>query len=168
VRGRAEIGFWQFLRSGDFIEALAVNWQAAILQLASLILFSRFFYQLGAPHSRNPRRPARRHRWRRFGWVYRNSLSLAFPTLFVATLIVHVVYGAAAYDQQRLLAGQAPLSPAEFLLSAKFWSSTFQTWQAEYLVIALYVVLSVFLRQKDSPESKPVEAGDQSTGEVNK
>jgi hypothetical protein len=43
-----------------------------------------------------------------------------------------------------------------------------QTWQAEYLAIAVFVVLSIFLRQQDSAESKPVESRDQTTGEANK
>jgi hypothetical protein len=54
------------------------------------------------------------------------------------------------------------------LISAKFWSSILQTWQAEYLAIALFVLLSVFLRQQDSAESKPVESSDATTGEANK
>jgi hypothetical protein len=55
-----------------------------------------------------------------------------------------------------------------FLLSAKFWSTTLQTWQAEYLVIAIYVVLTIFLRQEGSSESKPVESRNATPGEANK
>ena len=76
--------------------------------------------------------------------------------------------GVSAYNDVRALAGQQPISIMTFLISARFWSVTLQTWQAEYLVIAFYVVFSVFLRQEDSPESKPVEAGHEVTGEANK
>ena len=109
-------------------------------------------------------------RWNadRFGWFYRNSLSLAFLLLFVFSLALHVVFGTYAYNEERSLAGQPPISIAAFPLSAKFWSITLQTWQAEYLVIALYVVLTIFLRQQDSPESKPVESSNETTGEANK
>ena len=81
---------------------------------------------------------------------------------------MHVVFGAEAYNEERALAGQPPISIAAFLLSAKFWSSTLQTWQAEYLAIAIFVVLSIFLRQQDSAESKPVESSNETTGEANK
>ena len=154
-----------------FLEGLASNWQAAVLQLGSLIVFSSFLYQRGAPHSRDPRKaPREQERWNadRFGWFYRNSLSLAFLLLFLLSLALHVVFGTYAYNEERSLAGQPPISIAAFPLSAKFWSVTLQTWQAEYLVIALYVVLTIFLRQQDSPESKPVESSNATTGEANK
>lgn len=87
--------------------------------------------------------------------------------LFVLSLALHVVFGTNAYNEARALIGQPPFSIAAFLLSAKFWSSTLQTWQALYLAIALFVVLSIFLRQQDSAESKPVESRNQTTGEAN-
>jgi len=88
--------------------------------------------------------------------------------LLMLTLALHIIVGSNAYNEERALVKQAPISIAAFLLSAKFWSTTLQTWQAEYLVIAIYVVLSIFLRQQDSAESKPVESSDKSTGEANK
>lgn len=69
--------------------------------------------------------------------------------------------------QDRALMAQAPISIWAFLLSAKFWSSILQTWQAEYLAIAVFVLLSIFLREQDSAESKPIESTDESTGEAN-
>jgi Domain of unknown function (DUF6766) len=59
AHGAPSIGYWRYLSSGTFLEGLASNWQAAVLQLASLIVFSRFLYQRGAPHSRNPRKARR-------------------------------------------------------------------------------------------------------------
>jgi protein-S-isoprenylcysteine O-methyltransferase Ste14 len=171
AHGQPAIGYWHFLLTGAFLEGLASNWQAAVLQLGSLIVFSSFLYQRGAPHSRDPRKAQRkqsRRKANRFTWVYRNSLFLAFLLLFVFSLALHVVFGASAYNEERALAGQLPISIAAFLLSAKFWSTTLQTWQAEYLVIALYVVLTIFLRQQDSPESKRVESSNQTTGGVYK
>lgn len=169
--GRAAVGYRQFLATGTFLEGLASNWQAAVLQLGSLILFSSFLYQRGAPHSRDPRvakRKQRRRKAGRFIWFYSHSLFLAFLLLFVLALALHIVFGAHAYNEERSLASQPPISTAAFLLSAKFWSTTLQTWQAEYLAIALYVVLTIFLRQQGSPESKPVESRNETTGEANK
>jgi len=168
--GRAAVGYRRYLSSGTFLEGLASNWQAAVLQLGSLILFSSFLYQRGSPHSRDPRKAKLKDRKRQAGgfvWFYRNSLFLAFLLLFALALALHLVVGAEAYNEERGLAGQSPISITAFLLSAKFWSTTLQTWQAEYLVIVIYLVLSVFLRQQDSAESKPVESSNETTGEAN-
>jgi hypothetical protein len=169
--GRAPVDYGHYVTSGTFLEGLASNWQAAVLQLGSLILFSGFLYQRGSPHSRDPRKAKPKDRKRQAGgfiWFYRNSLFLAFLLLFVLALALHVGVGAAAYNEDRSLVGQSPISVTAFLLSAKFWSTTLQTWQAEYLVIVIYLVFSVFLRQQDSAESKPVESSNETTGEANK
>jgi hypothetical protein len=171
AHGRAVIGYWRNLSSGTFLAGLATNWQAAFLQLASLIVFSGFLYQRGAPHSRNPFKAKSRQKQReeagRFTWLYRHSLFLAFLLLFVLTLALDVAVGTKAYNEERALAGQPLISLAAFLGSAKFWSSIMQTWQAEYLAIAVFVVLSIFLRQQGSAESKPVGSSDKTTGEAN-
>jgi hypothetical protein len=170
AHGQAPLGYWHFLSTSAFLEGLASNWQAAVLQLGSLVLFSSFLYQRGAPHSLDPGRAKLEERWRwagRFTWFNRHSLVLAFLLLFVLSLALHVVFGAKAYNEERSLTGQSPFSVGAFVLSAKFWTTTLQTWQAEYLAIALYVVLTIFLRQQDSPESKPVESSNETTGEAN-
>lgn len=166
------VGLWPYLSSSTFIEGLAVNWQAAILQLASLIVFSSFLYQRGSPHSRKPdkhKNPERRSRLGSYvpGWLRRNSLFVVFAALFVATFAVHAISGAFANDTERALMGEVPVAFGAYLISSKFWWENFQTWQAEYLVIALYLVLSIFLRQEGSAESKSPDASDQETGEHN-
>ena len=172
AHGHPPISYWDNLVSGSFLESLAVNWQAAILQLGSLILLSAFLYQRGAAHSRDPLRRSdheqQRERARRFRWLYRNSLFLAFLLLFFITLVLHIVFGAGAYNQERAFNRLPPVSIPRYLVSASFWSSTLSTWQAEYLAIAVYIILSVFLRQAGSAESKPVEAGHDTTGEANR
>ncbi len=169
AHGQAEMSYWHNLSTGAFLEGLATNWQAAFLQLASLIAFSGFLYQRGAPHSRDPLKPKDRRKrdeeGARFSWLYRNSLFLAFVLLFFLSLVLDVV--SPAYNEERGLTNQPPIHVPEFLISAKFWSSTLQTWQAEYLATALFVLLSVFLRQQDSAESKPVESSDATTGAAN-
>ena len=131
AHGQSLISYWHNLSTGTFLEGLASNWQAAFLQLASLIVFSSFLYQRGAPHSRDPRKAKseqnRREEADRFTWPYRNLLFLAFVLLFVFSLTLHIVFGTNAYNEERALVGQPPISIAAFLLSAKFWSSTLQT-----------------------------------------
>lgn len=171
AHGKTLIGYWHNLGSSSFLEGLASNWQAAFLQLATLIVFSGIFYQRGAPHSRDPDKRKNKNKKHeqagRFSWLYRHSLSAVFVLLFALSLSLHALFGASAYNVQRALAGQSPISFGAFLLSAQFWSSNLQTWQAEYLTIALFVVFSVFLRQQDSAESKPLESSDESTGKSN-
>ncbi len=85
----------------------------------------------------------------------------------LSSLRLHVVFGAGAYIEERVLAGLPTISIAAFRFTARFWSSTLQTWQAESPAIALFVVCSLFLCQQDSAESKPLESNDETTGEVN-
>lgn len=171
AHGQAAIGYWNSLQSSRYLQELASNWQAAFLQLASLILFSGFLYQRGAPHSRDPDKvhDARKKRAEeaRFPWLYRHSMSVAFVALFGLTFGLHAVSGYFAWNEHRALLHLPTLSLAGFLVSARFWSSTLETWQAEYLTIALFIVLSVFLHEQDSAESKPVDAGEHETGKAN-
>lgn len=173
LHGLGKIGYWEYVRTGTFLQGVFSNWQAAILQLGSLIVFGVYLHQRGAPHSRRSVQfghPERKEK--RFppgdAWIRRNSLSLVFFGLFLVAFCFHLLSGAAAYNQTRAYSHQPPLSIAAFSVSAKFWFSTFQTWQAEYMAIALYVVLSIFLRQEGSPESKPVESSNRETGNPNK
>ncbi|MEO6798982.1 MAG: DUF6766 family protein [Rhodanobacter sp.] len=171
AHGQAAVDYWKSLLGSSYLEELASNWQAAFLQLASLILFSGFLYQRGAPHSRNPDkvRDTRKKRAEnaRFPWLYRHSMSVAFLSLFALTFVVHTTSGYFAWNEHRALLHLSPLTLRDFLLSAKFWSSTLETWQAEYLTIALFIVFSVFLHEQDSAESKPVEASAKETGKAN-
>ena len=171
AHGRAAVDYWHNLSSSSYLQELASNWQAAFLQLASLILFSGFLYQRGAPHSRNPDKVHDKRRARarnaRFPWLYRHSMSVAFVLLFVLTFVLHAASGYLSWNEQLAMLHRPALSLAGFLASARFWSSTLETWQAEYLTIALFIIFSVFLHEQDSAESKPVDAGDEETGKAN-
>jgi len=204
AHGLPAVGYWRYVRTGNFLEGVFANWQAAILQLGSLIIFGIFLRERGAAHSLKPGEPAKvgksaqpdkpsgswaRHRHpaqafsksqKRSGgnkksssakspsWLYRNSLSIAFVVLFAAAFLLHLFSGVAAYNEHLALSRRAPLSAAQFFVSSKFWFETFQTWEAEYMAIALYIFLTIFLRQEGSPESKPVGSSNRDTGEVNK
>jgi hypothetical protein len=161
----------QYLRTGDFLDAVFSNWQAAVLQLGCLITLGTILHQKGAPHSRKPGGDSAQKDRRQRGnasWLYRNSLSLAFATLFAAAMIGHVIFGDWAFNETNSLIGASPTSIVHYLGTADFWFRTLQTWQAEFVAIAIYVVLSIYLRQEGSPESKPVGASDDESGEANK
>jgi len=187
--GLPQIGYVKFIGSGTFFEAVSSNWQAAVLQLFALITFGMILYQKGAPHSRKPERtrskapagprssetPAVSGGSRKAGsaranapdWLYRNSLGLAFGALFACTFALHVASGTQDYNEQRRLIGQPPVSVGAYLVSPDFWSTTLEVWQAEFFAIAAYMILSIYLRQEGSPESKPVSAPDEATGQAN-
>ncbi len=168
---QAAVGYWQNIASSSYLQELASNWQAAFLQLASLVLFSGFLYQRGAPHSRDPDKVRDKRKERaeaaRFPWLHRHSMSVAFLALFALSFVLHLGSGYFSWNEHRALLRQPPLSLFGFLASARFWSATLETWQAEYLTIALFIVLSVFLHEQDSAESKPTDAAEGETGKAN-
>jgi hypothetical protein len=174
----AEVGYWRYLTTGNFLEGMFANWQAALLQLGALILFAVFLRTRGAAHSIRPEKTAKQQRAaerrksmsrskRARGWVYRNSLSIAFLGLFAVCFALHLLSATSAYNEQRALQHLAPIGVGTFSLSPRFWFLTMQTWEAEFMAIGLYVALSIVLRQEGSPESKPVESRNETTGETN-
>ena len=170
----AEISLAVYLGTGSFLDGIFSNWQAAILQLAVLIAFSSVLRQKGAAHSRKTDFLSHRTLDWKLGpretlneWVYANSLSLAFFTMFVTTFVLHLWLGEWKYNEDRTLRHLPPTSFGSYAGSPDFWFTVFQCWQAEFAGIGIYIVLSIFLRQESSSESKPVGASDEQTGEVN-
>jgi hypothetical protein len=96
--------------------------------------------------------------------VYEHSLSFALLGLFLVSLVLHALGGHAEFNQQQLEHGAAPVSLWSFVTSSEFWFQSMQNWQSEFLAVAALTVLSIFLRQRGSPESKPVAAPHAQTG----
>jgi hypothetical protein len=96
--------------------------------------------------------------------LYEQSLSLAFLLLFLASFVLHAAGSTQAFNEERAAQGDSPLTVLQYLHGAKFWFESFQNWQSEFLAIFAMVVLSIFLRQRGSPESKPVDAPNSQTG----
>jgi hypothetical protein len=104
---------------------------------------------------------------RRGGWqlkVYENSLSIGFMALFAAAFFMHAIGGADAYNEEQGWHGGAPVSVGDFMLTSQFWFQSLQNWQSEFLGLGSMIVLSIFLRQRGSPESKAVDAPHHQTG----
>src|SRR5581483_8978780 len=170
----SEVTLGTYLGTGNFLDGIFSNWQAAILQLAVLISFGSVLRQKGAPHSRkNASTGRRKSSWKLslrptlHGWLYANSLSLAFLVIFFVTFLLHGLFGQWKYNEDQALRHLPPISFSSYSVSSSFWSSVFQCWEAEFFAIGLYIVLSVFLRQENSPESKPVGASNEQTGGAN-
>ena len=104
---------------------------------------------------------------RRGGWVlrvYENSLSIAMLSLFALAFAGHLVTGAHAYNAEQTAHGEPTISTWAYLFRSELWFESLRNWQSEFLAVGCLVVLSVFLRQRGSPESKPVHAPHASTG----
>ena len=181
--GEPALGLPEYLRSGHFWEATAENWESEFLQMAAYVLLTIGLYQKGSSESKDPNRseavdrdprdasgkrlaeaptPVRKGGWRLS--LYEHSLSLAFLALFLLSFGVHAVGGARARNAEELLHGGAPVSVTEYLGSSQFWFEAFQNWQSEFLSLVSMVVLTIWLRQRGSPESKPVDAPNWHTG----
>jgi hypothetical protein len=96
--------------------------------------------------------------------LYQNSLSIALFLLFFASFALHGIGGAKEYNEEQAEHGEPEVSTVEFMKTSEFWFQSFQNWQSEFLSIGVMVVFSIFLRQKGSPESKPVDAAHSDTG----
>ncbi|HYO47412.1 MAG TPA: DUF6766 family protein [Gemmatimonadota bacterium] len=176
------VTYWGYLTSGGFVEATFENWESEFLQMFAYVIFTVFLYQRGSSESKklemrekvdaDPRRvqDKRNAPWpvRRGGSalrLYENSLSLAFLLLFFLSFVLHAAGGAADYNQERELHEDSPITTLQYIGTARFWFESFQNWQSEFLAVAAIVLLSVFLRQRGSPESKPVAAPYHQTGQ---
>jgi hypothetical protein len=95
---------------------------------------------------------------------YEHSLTVVLFALFALSFVLHAEGGARAYGEEQLAHGEPAPSTLEFLGTAQFWFESFQNWQSEFLSVEVLVVLSIFLRQRGSPESKPVAAPHAETG----
>jgi hypothetical protein len=181
AHGEERVSFASYLRTGHFGEATFENWESEFLQMAFFIVLTAFLYQKGSSESKRPdvvelvdldprEWPAKASApWpvRRGGWmlaVYENSLSLAFGLLFVFSFAMHLATGLVEYNNERLAHGLAPLTAWGYLRSGQFWFESLQNWQSEFLSLVAMVVFTIFLRQRGSPESKPVAAGTWDTG----
>lgn len=178
---RPAIAFGAYLTSGHCLEAVFENWESEFLQMGLYVLLTVSLFQKGSSESKDPnkaqevdREPDPRRKgapWpvRRGGWLlalYRNSLSIAFFVLFGLSFGLHAFGGVQKYNTEQVLKGKTEmLSVWQFLGTSEFWFQSLQNWQSEFLSVLSIVFLSIYLRQKGSPESKPVDAAHHETGE---
>jgi hypothetical protein len=179
--GEDPVRYAEYLRDDAFWEATTENWESEFLQMFVYVVLTAYLYQRGSAESKDPDkrnevdRDPRRSKdkkdapWpvRRGGFVlklYENSLALAFLLLFVLSFFGHAVSGAGDYNQEQVLHGGNPVSTAEYMTTSRFWFESFQNWQSEFLALWAMVVFSIYLRQRGSPESKPVDSPHSETG----
>lgn len=181
--GEAPVAFTSYLTTAHFGEATFENWESEFLQMGMYVVLTVKLRQKGSSESKPLDRAAPQdddpaeHRldpgapWpvRRGGvWLvlYRNSLSLAFLLLFLASFLLHAWTGSRAYNTEAAHAGShAFVTAFSYMTTSQFWFESLQNWQSEFLAVAAIVVLSIVLRQHGSPESKPVHAPIWETGD---
>jgi hypothetical protein len=179
--GRPVVVLNDYLATGHPWEALFENWESEFLQMAVFVLLTTFLIQKGSPESRRPGAkelvdsdardfagdPDAPWPVRRGGWIlrlYEHSLGLAFIMLFLTSWAGHALGGFSEYAADEVLHHQPRPVLTDYLTSSRFWFESFQNWQSEFLAIASMVWLAVYLRQRWSPESKPVHAPHSETG----
>ena len=162
------VAFTGYLATGHFWQATGENWESEFLQMAAYVVLTCFLFQKGSAESKDPEKPDEGkltpQEKKRYSWTYRNSLTLVFVGLFLLSFLVHALGGWHEENEMREEHQMAAESFGDFLSSAEFWFQSFQNWQSEFLAVLSIVVLSIFLRQDGSPESKEVTAADSETG----
>ncbi|HUQ38195.1 MAG TPA: DUF6766 family protein [Aestuariivirga sp.] len=162
--GRA-ISLAEFLLSSRFISVTFENWESEFLQMATYVILTAYMFQRGSAESRDPDSPDRpKDAATTVSWLYAHSLGLALIALFVISLVLHWLASASDAAHEAVLHGQTAGGVLDHLGEPQFWFESFQNWQSEFLSTAVLVVLSIFLRYKGSPESKPVLARNSETG----
>ncbi|PZS29315.1 MAG: hypothetical protein DLM59_13060 [Pseudonocardiales bacterium] len=183
VDGADTISYAHYLVSSAFAVDVAENWQSEYLQFFLYILGTIWLVQVGSPESKKPdqmgRESDKEQKVGRYaepdsprlakvggfpGWVYARSLGMLMGLLFVLSLLAQSVAGTAANNAERIRQLQLPQSWLGYTESPDFWNRTLQNWQSEFPAVASMVVFSIYLRERGSPESKPVGAPHSATG----
>jgi MFS family permease len=177
-----EVDMTEYVMSPHFLEATMENWESEFLQMFLFIVLTAFLYQKGSaeskkldeqePVDRDPEKSKGKkdapYPVRRGGLLlafYKYSLSLAFLTLFVVCFFLHAVGGAREYNQEQAEHDSLErVTTLQYMGTSRFWFESFQNWQSEFLAVGLMVVLTIWLRQQGSPQSKPVDAPHSQTG----
>jgi hypothetical protein len=178
--GQQTVSYVKYLQTGAFVEAVFENWESEFLQMGGFVLLTVWLRQKGSPESKkldgdepvdeDPRSSDRDDApWlARTGgvktWLYERSLSTALFALFFVSMALHAAGGAREYSADQLAHGGTAVGTLAYLKTSQFWFESFQNWQSEFLAVGALVTLSVYLRQKGSPESKPVAAAHAETG----
>jgi hypothetical protein len=173
----------EYVTSADYAVDVTENWQSEYLQFLLYIVVTVWLLQRGSPESKSLGSAGRETderqrlgayattdspRWAVAGGIrtrlYSHSLGLVMGVIFVGSWTAQSIAGWATYNEERIGQLQDPLGWIEYVGSAEFWSRSLQNWQSEFLAIGSMVVLSIYLRERGSPESKPVGSGHEATG----
>ncbi|MDT5034284.1 MAG: hypothetical protein QOC94_4455 [Actinoplanes sp.] len=181
--GLPTVSLARYLTSASFGADVAENWQSEYLQFFLYIFLTVWLLQKGSPESKSLDQPGLESdedqkvgryadenspKWARVDGLRRtllsNSLGLVMGAIFVASWLTQSIAGVAAFDERQLADLQDPVSWSQYLLEPDFWNRTLQNWQSELLAVASMAILAIYLRQRGSPQSKPVGTAHTTTG----
>ncbi|MGC4056608.1 MAG: hypothetical protein QM743_00585 [Chitinophagaceae bacterium] len=175
----APVAFADYLHTGHFIEATFENWESEFLQMALFVVFTIFLQQKGSSESKDfdkqeevdrepdPQRPGAPLPVKKGGLLlklYSCSLTLSLFLLFIISFTLHFYGSFKDENEQRALKAELPVNASDYIVDPRFWFESFQNWQSEFLSVFILIVFSIYLRQKGSPQSKPVDASNSETG----
>lgn len=178
--GKPPVTIFQYLKSGHFLEATFENWESEFLQMGLFVWLTIFLKQKGSSESKKfdgsdevDREP---DQYKSFApWavrkggiilkIYKHSLTICLFALFFASLILHFYGSFKEENYSNFLKHKPPVALSDFIFDSKFYFESFQNWQSEFLSVFAIIILSIFLRQKGSPQSKPVDSPNSETGE---
>jgi hypothetical protein len=177
------IGFWRYVSSSSYGVDVLENWQSEYLQFTLYIVGTVWLLQRGSPESKEldkaggesdadqkvgEHATADSPRWARAGGLrtrlYGNSLLLVMGTIFVLSWLGQSITGRVDYNATQFDHQEAAIGWLQYVATPDFWNRTLQNWQSEFLAIGSMAVLAIYLRQRGSPESKPVGAPHHATG----
>jgi uncharacterized protein (DUF486 family) len=177
------ISLGRYVTSSSYWADVLENWQSEYLQFTLYIVGTVWLLQRGSPESKEldnpglesdedqrigPHADERSPRWARVGGLrtrlYSNSLLIVMGAIWVASWLGQSVTGRISYNADQLDHHQAAVGWSVYITSSDFWDRTLQNWQSEFLAVGSMAVLSIYLRQRGSPESKPVGAPHDATG----
>lgn len=179
--GQAAMSLGTYTASPEFLSSVFENWESEFLQMSAYVVLTAMLIQRGSSESKDPDSPPRdadlaaqamkpgapailrKGRWARA--LYARSLGIALFVLFLLSFVMHWTQSAHAAAAEAKEHGEAAVSAVAYLGDPQLWFESFQNWQSEFLSTAVLVLLSIVLRQKESPESKPVAAPHTHTGD---
>ena len=177
----APIGLLAYLRTPHFMEATFENWESEFLQMGAYILLTAWLIQKGSSESKPPKgkkgrkkdnrsertaeSPGPVHRGGLALKLYEHSLSSVLLLLFVSSFVLHAIGGAHHHNEEALQHGAETVSVFQYLGTSQLWFESFQNWQSEFFSIWALLLLTIVLREKGSPQSKPVTASHDETGD---
>jgi hypothetical protein len=171
--GRAAISLGTYLTNGHFVEAIFENWESEFLQMGLFVVLTKFLRQRGSSESKklegdedvdedprekkdDPQAPRPVKMGGIILAVYERSLSITLFLLFVLSFALHALGGMRAHNEEASRHGGEIVSLLGYVGTSQFWFESFQNWQSEFVSVVALVVLSIFLRERGSPQSKPV------------
>lgn len=175
------LSYVAYIGSGEFIEGVFENWESEFLQMWALIILTIYLRQRGSKDSKPLRGKTSEDTHSRYSiinaatWdkkykalkhsIYSHSLGTAMLAIFIVSFSLHAIGGTVAYNQDSRAHMQEEVSVFEYISSSQFWYESLQNWQSEFLAIGTLLILSIKLRERGSPQSKPVgKRFDRETG----